>query len=176
MYGIYGLSNNRLNHRAGPRLLSYYGLIGVGICSGGYHMTLKYHTQMCTPSILLLGPAFLTIDQNLADELSMHLLTTPLLYRLLTFKTSTKHTKLVGLALLTVFTTVMIAHMVMDEFLLHATAFGLAVYLIVVRVLKLISQHVPDPLVRKSLRKIAVFGLRVSPFAYIPYTTQLRNC
>jgi hypothetical protein len=31
----------------GFRSISYLGLIGVGVCSAGYHMTLKYHTQMC---------------------------------------------------------------------------------------------------------------------------------
>lgn len=43
-YGIYGLAHGRRN---GSRLVSYCGLIGVGVCSAGYHMTLKYHTQMC---------------------------------------------------------------------------------------------------------------------------------
>ena len=46
-YGIYGLAKTPPGGQTGPRLISYCGLIGVGICSAGYHMTLKYHTQMC---------------------------------------------------------------------------------------------------------------------------------
>lgn len=45
-YGLYGLLTSP-KFPTGPRLASYCGLIGVGICSAGYHMTLKYHTQMC---------------------------------------------------------------------------------------------------------------------------------
>jgi hypothetical protein len=46
-YGLYGLLTSP-KFPTGPRLISYCGLMGVGICSAGYHMTLKYHTQMCT--------------------------------------------------------------------------------------------------------------------------------
>ncbi|KAM3467671.1 hypothetical protein MY5147_008704 [Beauveria neobassiana] len=45
-YGVYGLSRFALKSQTSARLISYCGLIGVGICSAGYHMTLKYHTQM----------------------------------------------------------------------------------------------------------------------------------
>lgn len=45
-YGIYGLLGNPRSIN-GSRLISYCGLIGVGVCSAAYHMTLKYHTQMC---------------------------------------------------------------------------------------------------------------------------------
>lgn len=50
VYGIYGLASCDKFPTA-PRLIPYCGLMGVGICSGGYHMTLKYHTQMCTPPL-----------------------------------------------------------------------------------------------------------------------------
>lgn len=46
-YGIYGLVQLRQKPQAAFRSISYLGLIGVGVCSAGYHMTLKYHTQMC---------------------------------------------------------------------------------------------------------------------------------
>lgn len=93
----------------------------------------------------------------------MHLLTTPLLYRILTFQASAQRTRLVGVILLTLFTIVMVVHMVMDEFLLHAISFGLAVYLIATRTLKIIPQQVPDPATRKTLRNIAFFGCCMSP-------------
>lgn len=89
----------------------------------------------------------------------MHLLTTPIVYRLLTFKASPQRTKLVGTILLILFTTVMVTHMVMDEFLLHATTFGLSIYVIAVYSLKIISQQVPDPVIKKKLRNISIFGM-----------------
>lgn len=147
VYGAYGLFRPGRNGQTLARLLSYSGLIGVGICSASYHMTLKYHTQM-------------------SDELSMHLLTTPIVYRLLTFKSSPQRTKLVAVLLTVLFTAVMVTHMVMDEFLLHATTFGLAVYIIATRTLKLISQQVPDERIRKNLRNIALFGCFNFAFGY----------
>ncbi|PTB39460.1 hypothetical protein M441DRAFT_196782 [Trichoderma asperellum CBS 433.97] len=147
IYGIYGLVTSPKQQRTGPRLISYIGLIGVGICSAGYHMTMKYHTQM-------------------SDELSMHLLTTPIVYRLLTFKASPQRTKLVGTILLILFTTVMVTHMVMDEFLLHATTFGLSIYVIATRALKIISQQVSDPVIKKTLRNISLLGMMSFAFGY----------
>ncbi|KAJ5306132.1 hypothetical protein PENANT_c024G05679 [Penicillium antarcticum] len=149
IYGIYGLRQlARRQQSGGLRSISYYGLIGVGVCSGGYHMTLKYHTQM-------------------SDELSMHLLTTPLLYRILTFKASPQRTRLVGIILLALFTLVMVIHIVMDEFILHAVSFGIAVYLIATESLKIIPQQVPDLVIRKKIRNIAFFGSFSFGFGYI---------
>lgn len=88
----------------------------------------------------------------------MHLLTTPLMYRLLTFKASPQKTKWIGIILGSLFTIVMVTHMVMDEFLLHATTFGLGVYIIATRNLKLIPQQVPDPEVRRAVRNVALLG------------------
>lgn len=93
-----------------------------------------------------------------ADELSMHLLTTPMVYRLLTFGKNPRQTRTVAVVLSTLFTVVMVTHMVMDEFLLHATTFGLAVYMIATRLMKLISQRVPDKAIRKNIRIMARFG------------------
>lgn len=89
----------------------------------------------------------------------MHLLTTPIVYRLLTFKASPQRTKLVGTILFILFTTVMVTHMVMDEFLLHATTFGLSIYVIATRSLKIISQQVPDPAIKRTLRNISILGM-----------------
>ena len=88
----------------------------------------------------------------------MHLLTTPIIYRILTFQASQQRTKIVGVILSILFTVVMVTHMVMDEFLLHATSFGLGVYIIVTRVHGMIKEQVPNASVRNSLRKIARFG------------------
>lgn len=88
----------------------------------------------------------------------MHLLTTPLLYRILTFKASPQRTRIIGAALLTMFTIVMVVHMLMDEFLLHAVSFGLGVFIIAHRTLKIIAQQVPEPILQKKIRNIAIFG------------------
>ncbi|EPS31367.1 hypothetical protein PDE_06322 [Penicillium oxalicum 114-2] len=147
LFGIYGLRQLWQKRAAGHRSLSYFGLIGVGICSAGYHMTLKYHTQM-------------------SDELSMHLLTTPLLYRILTFKASPEKTRLVGIVLSVLFVTVMFFHMVLNEFLLHAITFGIAVLTIAVRTSKLLGQQVPDPYMRKKLRNVSIFGIFCFAFGF----------
>ncbi|KAH7166340.1 ceramidase [Dactylonectria macrodidyma] len=147
IFGIYGLLSYP-QFPSGSRLVSYCGLIGVGICSAGYHMTLKYHTQM-------------------SDELSMHLLTTPLMYRLLTFKASPQRTKLVGLVLTTLFITVMVTHMVMDEFILHATTFGLSIYVITTRLMSIIPQEVSDIHLRRSVQNAARAGCICFGFGYM---------
>ena len=98
----------------------------------------------------------------------MHLLTTPLMYRLLTFQASPLRTKVVGSVLGVLFTTVMVTHMVMDEFLLHATTFGLGIYVIASRVLRLIPKRFEDPKTQKTLRTLARLGLGESrPFKAI---------
>jgi len=96
----------------------------------------------------------------------VHLLTTPIVYRLLTFKASPQRTKLVGTILLILFTTVMVTHMVMDEFLLHATTFGLSIYVIATRSLKIISQQVSDPAIKKTLRNISILGMSKLMFQF----------
>ncbi|KAF7589417.1 hypothetical protein BBP40_004321 [Aspergillus hancockii] len=152
VYGTYGLL--KLRHKrtlTGARSIPYCGLIGVGACSAGYHMTLKYHTQMF---------------KTLADELSMHLLTTPLLYRILSFQASPQRTRVVGITLSLMFTVVMVVHMVMDEFLLHAVTFGMAVYLIATRTLKIIPRQIPDPSTRKNVQNIALFGCVLASFIF----------
>ncbi|KAF3074711.1 Alkaline ceramidase 3 [Trichoderma lentiforme] len=148
VYGVYGLLQLRSKHADISRWVPYFGLIGVGLCSAGYHMTLKYHTQM-------------------SDELSMHMLLTPLLYRLLSFKASPQRTRLLGAALSTIFVIVMVIHMVMDEFLLHATSFGLGVYLLATYSLKTIQQ-IADPQIKATLRSMALFGCNAKHFVGLP--------
>jgi dihydroceramidase len=94
----------------------------------------------------------------------MHLLITPLLYRILTFKASLQRTYVVGTILSIVFTVVMVVHMVADEFLLHATSFGTEVYLVANRSMAIIRKslhtHTKEP-----LRSLAIFGCGESPHA-----------
>ncbi|KAM6532773.1 hypothetical protein FALCPG4_005824 [Fusarium falciforme] len=155
-YGLYGLLSYS-QFPAGSRLFLYCGLMGVGICSGGYHMTLKYHTQM-------------------SDELSMHLLTTPLVYRLLSFKASPRRTMLIGMVLLSLFTLVMVTHVALDEFVLHAVTFASGVLIVANRALKIISQHVFDSQTRQSLRNISLFGCCCFGFGYFLWLVDELAC
>ncbi|KAL5003078.1 ceramidase [Aspergillus recurvatus] len=140
-FGVFGLSQlSRRKQASFARCIPYYGLIGVGVCSAGYHMTLKYHTQM-------------------SDELSMHLLTTPLLYRILTFQKDAAYTRRVGIILSILFTIVMVTHMVMDEFLLHAISFGAAVLLITIKTIRTIPQQIHDPAIRINIKIVSRVGL-----------------
>lgn len=88
----------------------------------------------------------------------MHLLITPLIYRLLAFQASPRYTKLLGVVLCVLFTTVIITHMVLDEFLLHASTFGLGVFLIQTRTLKIVGQ-ISSPAVSRVLRNVAILGV-----------------
>ncbi|PWY78993.1 arylsulfatase [Aspergillus eucalypticola CBS 122712] len=117
-----------------------------------------------TPNRVTLNP-LLRIDWP--DELSMHLLTTPLLYRILSFQATPQYTKTVGIVLSVLFTIVMVVHMVMDEFLLHAVTFGTAVYLIATRTLKIIPREIPDVEDRKRIQNVALFGCASFIFGYL---------
>lgn len=94
----------------------------------------------------------------------MHLLTTPLIYRLLTFRASPQRTLLVGVVLSILFTTVMVTHMVMDEFVLHAVTFGGGVCIIIRQVLKMIPMVAQDEDVERRLRGVALFGCGMYSF------------
>ncbi|KAM5343834.1 hypothetical protein ACJ41O_012371 [Fusarium nematophilum] len=61
----------------------------------------------------------------------------------------------------------MITHMVMDEFLLHAAAFGLGIYVIASRILKTIPEQVPDARLRKTVRNIAILGCGSFGLGYV---------
>ncbi|RAL16178.1 ceramidase [Aspergillus homomorphus CBS 101889] len=158
LYGIYGLI--QLRQKPAPsfaRAIPWFGLMGVGLCSAGYHMTLKYHTQM-------------------SDELSMHMLTTPLVYRVLTFQVSPQWRRVIGIALSVEFATVMIVHMAMDEFLLHAVTFGAGALLIARRTMQIISRQIPDPLIKKKTRNIGRFGIFCFLFGYFAWLIDVWAC
>lgn len=87
----------------------------------------------------------------------MHILLTPLLFRLLSFKASPQQTILLGAVLSVTFVVVMVIHIVMDEFLLHATSFGLGIYLLATCSLKAIHQ-LTDNHIKARFRNMAIFG------------------
>ncbi|OJJ32502.1 hypothetical protein ASPWEDRAFT_175783 [Aspergillus wentii DTO 134E9] len=105
LYALYGI--HRLRQKANSnilRALPYWGLMGVGICSGIFHTSLKYHTQMM-------------------DDLSMLLTTTPILHRVLTVGVERGNSILVAILLGSILTTIVIFHVATDELLLHSLFF-----------------------------------------------------
>jgi len=147
IYGIYGLYNLRSKPNAAARSIPYWGLIGVGVCSAAYHMTLKYHTQM-------------------SDELSMHMATTPLVHRVMTFGKSERYTRTTGIILSVIFVVVIVVHASMDEFLLHASAFAGSIHIIRTRTFPLIKTRISDPAKRKQLLGMARFAAFSFGLAY----------
>lgn len=67
IYGVYGLVRLcQKQHATLSRTIPYFGLMGVGACSAGYHMTLKYHTQMCMHPCLSSLPPWLSLPRILS--------------------------------------------------------------------------------------------------------------
>ncbi|KAJ3547833.1 hypothetical protein NM208_g1314 [Fusarium decemcellulare] len=156
-----------------PQIPNRLALVLVLRFNGRWHLfwRIPYDSEVPHSNVYAPLPAsivilFLTVLSLSVDELSMHLLTTPLLYRLLTFKASPWHTKLTGVVLLSLFTIVMVTHIVMDEFILHAITFASGVLFIAHRTLNIISNHVPDPHIRRSLRNISILGCWCFSFGY----------
>lgn len=114
----------------------------------------------------------LCLTSLIADELSMHILITPLIYRTLTYKTNPQYTKMAGIGISIMFTIVMVTHMVLDEFLLHATTFGLGAYFIATRPLVLIREC-DDAVLRKKIRNVIMLGTGKSATRPPDYETLL---
>ncbi|GAO17317.1 hypothetical protein UVI_02044750 [Ustilaginoidea virens] len=106
----------------------------------------------------------------------MHLLTAPLLYRVLTFQTNPRCAKWTGIGLFALFTLIMVTHMVMDEFLLHAATFAVSVYVIATRMLKLITAQVPDAHIEDRFRKTAALGLASFGLGYLFWLVDSWTC
>ncbi|PYH86288.1 alkaline ceramidase family protein [Aspergillus uvarum CBS 121591] len=149
LYALHGLRH--LPHHPSPslaRLVPYYGLIGVGLCSAGFHMSLKYHTQMM-------------------DDLSMLLTTTPLLHRVLTVNTSARTSSRVALVLGAALLSLAAVHIATDELVLHAVSFVGSVTAIGVRTMQLIQQRtVRGSVARTELWRLVRFGAVIFNVGY----------
>ncbi|PYI23931.1 alkaline ceramidase family protein [Aspergillus violaceofuscus CBS 115571] len=145
LYALHGLRH--LPHHPTPsfsRRIPYYGLIGVGLCSAGFHMSLKYHTQMEAAPL---------------DDLSMLLTTTPLLHRVLTVNTSAQTASRVALALGAALLGLAAVHVATNELVLHSVSFVGSVTVIGVRTMQLIQQRtVRGSVARTELWRLVRFG------------------
>ncbi|KAL3429843.1 ceramidase [Aspergillus tetrazonus] len=97
-------------HGNSLRTLPYTGLILVGLCSFGFHVSLKYHTQMM-------------------DDLSMHFPTTPVPHRVLTANSHRRDSVFKAIVLGSMLLLLVTFHMITDELILHYVDFNLGYWL-----------------------------------------------
>ncbi|SMR44974.1 unnamed protein product [Zymoseptoria tritici ST99CH_3D1] len=105
-YGLQGVYRHK-RQSVGPLAtvtLPYWGLMGIGIFSGLYHATMKYHTQM-------------------GDEMSMHLAMGCVLIRLFTFQRAPEVQRRNAATIAIGLSSFVIYHCLTDEFVLHVIIF-----------------------------------------------------
>ncbi|KAJ5359640.1 ceramidase [Penicillium cataractarum] len=137
IYAIYGLRQLRQKLNVDFfRALPYWGLMAVGICSGIFHTSLQYHTQMM-------------------DDLSMLFTTTPVLHRALTVNADRRQSSITAIILASALALIVTYHMVTNEILLHSVTFVVSIFIIGVRTIQLIKTRVPA----KSIARKQIWGM-----------------
>ncbi|QMW44542.1 hypothetical protein G4B11_007962 [Aspergillus flavus] len=120
-YAIYGIRKLRQkSSRDIFRVIPYWGLMAVGICSAAFHISLKYHTQML-------------------DDLSMLFTTTPVLHQVLTVNASRRYSVMMAVLLWSFLMILVVYHVRTDELLLHSLSFAGMVIGIGIRTMQLIN-------------------------------------
>ncbi|KAJ5736648.1 alkaline phytoceramidase [Penicillium malachiteum] len=150
IYGICGLRRLRrkVNNADSFRVLPYWGLIAVGICSFSFHVSMKYHTQMM-------------------DDLSMHFATTPVLHRVLTANSNHRHSVLIGIVLGFLLLFLVTFHMMTDELILHSISFVGAVTIIGIQTFRLVNSRTqPGSASRRQIWGIVKFGAAIFNLGY----------
>ncbi|RAH87241.1 hypothetical protein BO86DRAFT_394049 [Aspergillus japonicus CBS 114.51] len=167
LYALHGLRH--LPHHPTPsfsRRIPYYGLIGV--CSAGFHMSLKYHTQM---------EAAPHSSSVYMDDLFMLLTTSPLLHRVLTVNTSAQTASRVALALGAALLGLAAVHIATDELVLHSVSFVDSVTVIGVRTMQLIQQRtVRGSVARTELWRLVRFGAVIFNVGYAVWLVDGWGC
>lgn len=110
----------------------YWGLITVGLASGIYHSTLKYHTQM-------------------ADEMSMHLAMGCVLMQVFNFRKPAHIQKRNSAIIVGGLTSFIIYHCLTDEFVLHVAIFFALSVTVSRMTSKITKETVKDPGQKKKL-------------------------
>lgn len=148
IYGAHGLRRIR-PHKDGGLLstlaLPYWGLISVGLLSGWFHATLKYHSQM-------------------GDDLSMFLAVGTLLHQLFTFDATPSRRRLVTTLILGTIIPVAVYHCWTDEIVAHEVLFGAMVILCGRKIRWLIKEKINSEASRKRLMSLATLASGTSPF------------
>ncbi|KAA8650984.1 ceramidase [Aspergillus tanneri] len=148
-YAIYGLYKLRQKSNTGfIRVLPYWGLMTVGVCSAIYHASLQYHTQML-------------------DDLSMLFATTPVLHRVLTVNSRRRDSFIAGLVLYPALTGIVIYHVSTDELILHAIFFVGSVAIIGIRTMQLVKLRTPEnSAIRQQVWGMVRFGAFIFHLGY----------
>ncbi|KAF2264571.1 alkaline phytoceramidase [Lojkania enalia] len=160
IYGIHGL--RRVQPREDGGLFStlafpYWGLIGVGVLSGWFHATLKYHSQM-------------------GDDLSMLLAVGSLLHQVLTFSRPRGERIRITLLILGSNIAVAVYHCWADEIIMHEIAFAMMVFISGRKVRQLIRERVKGQEAKKRLGKLASLGTYSGLFGYFLWSIDFHLC
>ncbi|KAF2766883.1 alkaline phytoceramidase [Teratosphaeria nubilosa] len=158
-YGIHGIGRFKrqdISLFSTPNL-SYWALIGVGIFSGLYHTTLKYHTQM-------------------SDELSMHLAIGTILLQLFTFQEPPPIQRRNAAIILGIIIPFVIYHCVTDEFVLHVALFFCMSWIVGFRARYIIKTKITDPAHRKKLSGILNTATITAMSAYAIWNIDVHFC
>ncbi|SMQ54390.1 unnamed protein product [Zymoseptoria tritici ST99CH_1A5] len=158
-YGIIGIQRYKrqdIGIFAGVNV-SYWALIGVGICSGLYHTTLKYHTQM-------------------SDELSMHLAIGTVLQQVFTFKEPPRIQLRNTAIIVGILVPFVIYHCVTDEFIAHVILFFCMCWVVAWKVRKLIRERIIEKSHRDKMRGLLKFATFNALFAYFLWNIDVHLC
>ncbi|KAF2706868.1 alkaline phytoceramidase [Pleomassaria siparia CBS 279.74] len=160
LYGAHGL--RRVRKRKDGGLLStlaipYWGLIGVGVLSGWYHATLKYHSQM-------------------GDDLSMFLASGSLLHQLMIFDATPSQRLYRTAMILGAIIPVSVYHVWADEIVMHEILFGILVVLIGYKTRALIKEKVKSEESKKRLGGLATFGMMSCGLGYFLWNIDFHLC
>ncbi|OCK83281.1 alkaline ceramidase family protein [Lepidopterella palustris CBS 459.81] len=159
IYAIHGLRRLRGNSGGPFSFLGfpYWGLAAVGICSGYFHGTLKYHSQM-------------------SDELSMLVATGLVLHRVLTFDGTPAYRRNGAVILLGILIPISVYHCVADETLVHVMTFGVMIVAIGVKTRQLVRLRIKDSDVRMKVRKLERFGACCAGLGFFLWNIDLHFC
>lgn len=135
----------------------YWGLIGVGLLSGWYHATLKYHSQM-------------------GDDLSMFLAVGAILHQLLCFQATPGQRRNYTLAILGTVVPISIYHCWADEIYVHEITFAVMIFLVSRQTRALIKRQVKNAESRKKLGSMATFGISSGLFGYFLWNIDFHFC
>ncbi|KAI5363266.1 putative alkaline ceramidase [Septoria linicola] len=158
-YGIHGIRRSK-RHDIGIFSItnsSYFALIGVGVFSGLYHTTLKYHTQM-------------------SDELSMHVAIATVLLQVYTFQEPLAIQRRNAAIILGIIIPFVIYHCLTDEFILHVILFSGMSITVARRIRHIIRIRIKEKAQRAKLRSLVTFATASSLFAFFIWNVDNLFC
>ncbi|ORY13772.1 alkaline ceramidase-like protein [Clohesyomyces aquaticus] len=160
IYGIHGIRRVQRKDDGGvfsTLALPYWGLISVGVLSGYYHATLKYHSQM-------------------GDDLSMLVAVGSLCHQILTFKKPAAERLRTTILFLGILIPVSVYHCWADEILVHVLTFGILVIFVGREIRRLIRERVKNVDAKRKLRGLSTFGTGCGLLGYFVWNIDQHLC